>query len=48
LGCPTQRFQMENQEVWQTISRIRQGADLNGTGTPTISSEKNQEVKLKN
>ena len=35
-------------EVWQTISRIRQGADLNGTGTPTISSEKNQEVKLKN
>jgi hypothetical protein len=35
-------------KVWQTISRIRQGAELNGTGTPTISSEKNQEVKLKN
>jgi len=35
-------------KVWQTISRIRQGADLNGTGSPTISSEKNQEVKLKN
>ena len=36
------------QEIWQTISRIRQGSDLNGTGSPTISAEKNQEVKLKN
>jgi hypothetical protein len=35
-------------KLWQTISRIRQGVELNGTGTPTISSEKNQEVKLKN
>ena len=35
-------------KVWQTISRIRQGSDLNGTGSPTISAEKNQEVKLKN
>ena len=35
-------------KVWQTISRIRQRAELNGTGSPTISSEKNQEVKLKN
>ena len=35
-------------KVWQTISRIRQGAELNGTGSPTISAEKNQEVKLKN
>ena len=35
-------------EVWQTISRIRHGANLNGTDTPTISSKKNQEVKFKN
>jgi hypothetical protein len=35
-------------EIWQTISRIRQGTVLNGSGTPTISAEKNQEVKLKN
>ena len=37
-----------NKEIWQTISRIRQGADLSGAGTPTISPEKNQEVKFKN
>ena len=35
-------------EIWKTISRIRQGAVLNGTGSPAISAEKNQEVKLKN
>ena len=35
-------------EIWQTVSRIRQGADFNNTGSPTISSEENQEVKLKN
>ena len=35
-------------KVWQTISRIRQGSDFNGTGSPTISAEKNQEVQLKN
>jgi len=35
-------------EIWKTISRIRQGTVLNGSGTPTISAEKNQEVKLKN
>jgi hypothetical protein len=35
-------------KVWQTISRIRQGAELKGTGSPTISAEKNLEVKLKN
>ena len=28
-------------EVWNTISRIRQGAVLNGTDSPTISAEKN-------
>ena len=28
-------------EIWQTISRIRQGTVLNGSGTPTIPSEKN-------
>jgi hypothetical protein len=38
----------KTKEIWQTISKIRQGAELNGTGTPTISSEENQEVKLKN
>jgi ABC-type antimicrobial peptide transport system permease subunit len=25
-------------EIWQTISRIRHGADLNGTGSPSISA----------
>ena len=35
-------------EVWKTISRIRQGAESNGIDSPTISAEKNQEVKLKN
>jgi hypothetical protein len=35
-------------KVWQTISRIRHRAHLNDTGSPTISAEKNQEVKLKN
>ena len=34
-------------EIWKTISKIRHGADLNGTSTPTLSSEKNQEIKLK-
>jgi hypothetical protein len=32
-------------EIWKTISNIKNGADLNGTGTPTISVEKNEEVK---
>jgi hypothetical protein len=27
-------------EIWQTISRIRQGTDFNGTGSPSISYEK--------
>ena len=35
-------------KVWQTISRIRQGANYNDAGSPAISSEENQEVKLKN
>ena len=35
-------------EVWKTISRIRQGAESNDIDSPTISAEKNQEVKLKN
>lgn len=36
------------QEIWQTISRIRQGVDFNSTGSPTIHFEKNQEFELKN
>ena len=35
-------------EVWKTISSIRQGAELNSTDFSNISSEKNQEYKLKN
>ena len=34
-------------KAWQTISRIRQWDELSGIGSPTIPSEKNQEVKLK-
>ena len=34
-------------EVWKTISRIRHGVDFNGTGCPTISSEKKMEIKLR-
>ena len=34
-------------EIWKTISKIRHAADLNGSGTPTLSSEKNQEIKMK-
>lgn len=34
-------------ESWQTVSRIRQGADFNGTSSPSISAEENQEIKLK-
>jgi GH18 family chitinase len=36
------------QEIWQTISRIRQGVDFNSTVSPTIHFEKNQEFELKN
>ena len=39
--------QWRTKKVWQTISRIRQGALLSDSATPAISSEKNQEVKLK-
>ena len=35
-------------EIWQTISRIRQGADFNGTGSSNTSAKEKQEVKLKN
>jgi hypothetical protein len=35
-------------EIWQTISRIRQGVDFNSTVSPTIHFEKNQEFELKN
>ena len=28
-------------EIWQTISRIRQGAEFSSSGSPTISSEEN-------
>ena len=35
-------------EIWKTISKIRQGAESDATDSPTISAEKNQEVKLKN
>ena len=50
LGCSTERSQEPKKwrtKVWKTISRIRQGAELNGTDSPmeNISSEKNQEVK---
>ena len=34
-------------EIWETISKISQGIDFNGTGFPTISSENNKEVKFK-
>ena len=34
-------------EVWKTISRIRHGVDFNGTGSPTTSSEKKIEIKLR-
>lgn len=35
-------------EIWQMITSISQGAELNGTNSPNISSEKNLEIKLKN
>ena len=35
-------------EIWQTISRIRHGADLNGTSSSNTSAKEKQEVKLKN
>ena len=35
-------------EIWQAISRIRQGADFNGTGSSNTSAKEKQEVKLKN
>ena len=34
-------------EIWQTILGIRHGVDFNGTGFPTISSEKKMEIKLR-
>ena len=34
-------------EIWKTISKIRHVADFNGISTPTLSSEKNQEIKMK-
>ena len=33
-------------EIWQTISRIRQGVVFFGTSSPTISFEKKKEIKL--
>ena len=38
----------KTKEIWQTISKIRQGVNYNDAGFPVISSEENQEVKLKN
>ena len=35
-------------EIWQTISRIRQGTDFNGTGSSNTSPKEKQTVKLKN